>query len=119
MVGEDNLNFSTNVSVSKREPKLLIGGQKVFFNEYGYLEEFENFRHIRERETENTSVGGHPLNSNRHVGLGGPMASFKYKATNFRHEFKQQISMFSDWSAILFPNLTLCLTVMKQQLCLV
>ena len=93
MLGEDNLNFSTNVSVSKREPKLLIGGQKVFFNEYGYLEEFENFRHIRERESEDTSVGGHPLNSNRHVGLGGPMASFKYKATNFRHEFKQQISL--------------------------
>ena len=32
MVGEDNLNFSTNVSVSKREPKLLIGSQKIFFN---------------------------------------------------------------------------------------
>lgn len=94
MVGEDNLNFTSNVTASKREPRLMLGGQKAFYNEYGYLDEYENFRHIRETTgRDGEVVGGHPLVSNGHVGLGGFWANYKYKSTNFRHEIKQHINM--------------------------
>ena len=93
MIGEDNVNFTSNVRASKREPNLFLGGQKIFYNEYNYLNEYENFRHISEKSTDGNSLGGFPLNSNRHVGLGGPFSSYKYKSTNFRHEIKQHIAM--------------------------
>lgn len=95
MIGEDTKTFRSPQMSSPKSKKIVKGVQRPYFHEYDYLKEFDNFRHIRENAASDNGqqIGGFPLMSNRHIGLNSPDANFKYKTTNFRHDFKPHLSL--------------------------
>lgn len=93
MIGEDVKNQTSPQMAAPVSKKLVRGIHKPYFHEYNYFNEFGNFRHIRENGEEGNTPGGYPLVSNRHIGLNSTDSNYKYRATNFRHDFKDQISL--------------------------